>query len=127
MQVSPFVLGALVLAACASPQRVERSESRTSHVVPASGTPLEPLEVPAGSAPTSGDGDGPAKPTPDTIHCGNPVVGAVADQSTSGGERISTNVPCWTVPAAAPGTPPDRRGPERGDAHDAHDADKTQR
>lgn len=35
--------------------------------------------------------------TPTGVSCGNPVVANVADQSTSGGERISTWIPCWSV------------------------------
>ncbi len=31
------------------------------------------------------------------IACGHPVVSTVADQSTSGGQRISSWVPCWSV------------------------------
>jgi hypothetical protein len=34
---------------------------------------------------------------PTGVACGHPVVSTVADQSTSGGERISSWVPCWSV------------------------------
>ncbi len=34
---------------------------------------------------------------PTGVTCGHPVVATVADQSTSGGERISSWVPCWSV------------------------------
>jgi hypothetical protein len=34
---------------------------------------------------------------PSAVKCGNPVVSTIADQTTSGGERIGSWVPCWTV------------------------------
>ncbi len=34
---------------------------------------------------------------PTGVTCGHPVVATVADQSTSGGQRISSWVPCWSV------------------------------
>jgi hypothetical protein len=106
MQVSPFVFSTLVLAACASSQRIERSEPRPSaeHAT----TDPRPTRVRPADQPATGDS--PANATPATIHCGNPAVGAAADQSTSGGERLSSSVPCWTVPPQA-GTSPDPAPP----------------
>jgi hypothetical protein len=42
-------------------------------------------------------GDARARVDSSGIQCGNPVIGPITDQSTSGGERISSWLPCWSV------------------------------
>lgn len=83
----------LIAASCGSPQRVERSDpkSYTERMAEADAHEREARVHEKAAREGSGPFD-PAK-----VRCGNPVVGQVADQSTSGGERVSTWVPCWSV------------------------------
>lgn len=82
-----------VIAACGRPQRVEHAEPRSyrERMAEAEQHDRDAAVHDRQAAEAKGGIDRGA------ATCGNPVVGQVADQSTSGTERLSTWVPCWTV------------------------------
>lgn len=93
MRSFPLVLFTIAITGCASHQRIEPSEphSYAERVAAAQEKEREAAihERQAHEARAGVD----AK----AVQCGNPVIGQIADQSTSGGERLSTWIPCWSV------------------------------
>lgn len=82
------------LAACASsPPRVERTSPKSydDRIAEAAQHDRDATVHERQAA------DARARIDPNAISCGHSVVSNVGDQSTSGGERISTWVPCWSV------------------------------
>ncbi|HEU0033425.1 MAG TPA: hypothetical protein VFQ53_22490 [Kofleriaceae bacterium] len=82
---------AFVFAACAGPQSRDR---------PASGNPAAHVRETATTATVAPERPGARGPLAYT--CGDTVL---SDQSTSGGERLMTTVPCWDVEEEAAITP----------------------
>lgn len=94
MRSLPILLSLGTLTACASgPQRVEPDGPRSyrERMAEADKHDHDAQVHERQAAEARGRID------PTGVTCGHPVVGAVADQSTSGGERLSTWVPCWSV------------------------------
>jgi len=94
MRVFPSLLPAVVFMACGSPQRVQHEPGPRSYRERMAEAEQHERDA-AVHARAASEARG--NVAPEQAQCGHPVVGAVADQSTSGGERISTWIPCWSV------------------------------
>jgi len=93
MRLNLSLLPAVVIVACGSPQRVERQEPRSYRERMAEAEQHERDAAVHARAASEARG----KIDAADVSCGHPVVSTIGDQSTSGGERLTTWVPCWSV------------------------------